>query len=117
MQARHSAPSVSPTNARIVARWDTRWIVAGQSRRTKVGEPDAAAMVVDAGLTMSSGDIMMKAMATIEWRLQSRSNVEFRRARTCLECGPSTVVQRTTFATTRPSSQVWQSAMRANFGG
>uniref|UniRef100_A0AAV1V9X8 Retrovirus-related Pol polyprotein from transposon TNT 1-94-like beta-barrel domain-containing protein n=1 Tax=Peronospora matthiolae TaxID=2874970 RepID=A0AAV1V9X8_9STRA len=36
MQARHSAPSVSPTNARIVARWDTRWIVAGQSRRTKV---------------------------------------------------------------------------------
>uniref|UniRef100_A0AAV1VG69 Retrovirus-related Pol polyprotein from transposon TNT 1-94-like beta-barrel domain-containing protein n=1 Tax=Peronospora matthiolae TaxID=2874970 RepID=A0AAV1VG69_9STRA len=43
-----------------------------------------------------------------KWRLQSRSNVEFRRARTCLECGRSTVVQRTTFATTRPSSQVWQ---------
>uniref|UniRef100_A0AAV1V5F4 Retrovirus-related Pol polyprotein from transposon TNT 1-94-like beta-barrel domain-containing protein n=1 Tax=Peronospora matthiolae TaxID=2874970 RepID=A0AAV1V5F4_9STRA len=42
---------------------------------------------------------MTKAMATIEWRLQSRSDVEFRRARTCLECGPSTVVQRTTFAT------------------
>uniref|UniRef100_A0AAV1TVR4 Uncharacterized protein n=1 Tax=Peronospora matthiolae TaxID=2874970 RepID=A0AAV1TVR4_9STRA len=79
MQARHSAPNVSPINARIVARRDTRWIFAGQSRRTKVKQPDVAAMVVDAGLITSSGDIMMKAMAAIEWRLQPRSNVEFRR--------------------------------------
>uniref|UniRef100_A0AAV1T4M8 CCHC-type domain-containing protein n=1 Tax=Peronospora matthiolae TaxID=2874970 RepID=A0AAV1T4M8_9STRA len=54
------------------------------------GATNAAAMVVDAGQTMSSGDIMMKATATIEWRLQFRSNAEFRRTRMDQECGPLT---------------------------
>uniref|UniRef100_A0AAV1VDV9 Polyprotein n=1 Tax=Peronospora matthiolae TaxID=2874970 RepID=A0AAV1VDV9_9STRA len=35
-------------------------------QRMKVEEPNAAAMVVDAGQTMSTGDIMMKATATID---------------------------------------------------
>uniref|UniRef100_A0AAV1TE25 Retrovirus-related Pol polyprotein from transposon TNT 1-94-like beta-barrel domain-containing protein n=1 Tax=Peronospora matthiolae TaxID=2874970 RepID=A0AAV1TE25_9STRA len=62
---------------------------------TYCGKPNAAAMVVDAGQTMSSGDIMMKATATIEWRLQFRSNAEFRRTRMDQECGPLTAGRNT----------------------
>ena len=44
----------------------------------KVEEPDAAAVVVDAGQIMSSGDsIMMIRAIMIEWHLQFRWNVEF----------------------------------------
>ena len=43
----------------------------------KVKETDAAVISVDARLAMSSGDIMMKTAATIEWRLQFRSNAAF----------------------------------------
>ena len=39
----------------------------------EIEEPDAAAMVVDAGRTMSSGDnIVMKTATTIKYRLQFR---------------------------------------------
>ena len=38
----------------------------------KAEELDAAAMAMDAGITMSSRDGMIKATATIEWRLQFR---------------------------------------------
>uniref|UniRef100_A0AAV1VH48 DUF4219 domain-containing protein n=1 Tax=Peronospora matthiolae TaxID=2874970 RepID=A0AAV1VH48_9STRA len=55
------------TSAPTVGRWDTPSIAVGPSRRMKVEEPDAAAMVVDAGQTMSSGDnIVMKTATTIK---------------------------------------------------
>uniref|UniRef100_A0AAV1TVP2 Retrovirus-related Pol polyprotein from transposon TNT 1-94-like beta-barrel domain-containing protein n=1 Tax=Peronospora matthiolae TaxID=2874970 RepID=A0AAV1TVP2_9STRA len=41
---------------------------------TYCGKPNAAAMVVDAGQTMSSGDIMMKATATIECGVSTNKN-------------------------------------------
>ena len=50
-------------------------------------ETDASAMAVNAGQTMSRGDIMIKAVASIEWRLQYRSNAEFQQTRMDQECG------------------------------
>lgn len=56
---------MSHTNARIVAR---RLIAVEHNRKTKVMEPDAAAMAVDAGLTMfnETNIIMMIPVATIK---------------------------------------------------
>ena len=67
---------MSHTNARIVAR---RLIAVEHNRKTKVVEPDAAAMAVNAGLTMSNETsiIMMIPVATIKWHLKFRWGVEF----------------------------------------
>ena len=65
----------------------------------KVVELDAAAMAVDAELTISSGDNIMKTTATIEVCLLFRWNVGSLQTRMCLEGGPSTVVQHAICAT------------------
>ncbi|KAG2766055.1 hypothetical protein Pcac1_g22652 [Phytophthora cactorum] len=68
----------------------------------------AMATAVDAGPTTSSGETTATDTTTtmIEWRSRFPWNVEFRRARICPGCGRSTAAQRTTSATTRPSSPI-----------